>query len=266
MEYANYFEKIKASEKILPKFVYKDENKIINNYLRNNTYFNYKMISISKIFIWNFIVTIILLNNNKILCESYIILKINKSGRYKILFNGDAKDTESNCYNYPKQKPTSILINENPIDPSTVYYEFTQRENTIKLYFEENKNTFQCLFYGCSAISEIDASHLNTSNVTSMSGMFSHCTSLKSINLQNIDTSKVKNMNELFHYCSSLASLDISSFNTNNCLRMRKMFSFCSSLTSLNVSHFKTPLLLDLAYTFEGCSNLTSLNVSNFDT
>ena len=266
MEYANYFEKIKASEIILTKFVYKDENKIINNYLRNNTYFNYKMISISKIFIWNFIVTIILLNNNKILCESYIILKINKSGRYKILFNGDAKDTESNCYNYLKQKPTSILINENPIDPSTVYYEFTQRENTIKLYFEENKNTFQCLFYGCSAISEIDASHLNTSNVTSMSGMFSHCTSLKSINLQNIDTSKVKNMNELFHYCSSLASLDISSFNTNNCLRMRKMFSFCSSLTSLNVSHFKTPLLLDLAYTFEGCSNLTSLNVSNFDT
>ena len=45
-----------------------------------------------------YLINIILLYKNEILCESYITLKINKIGLYKILFNGGIEQTDHHCY------------------------------------------------------------------------------------------------------------------------------------------------------------------------
>ena len=182
----------------------------------------------------------ILLNINGILCESCIIVKINKSGRHKILYNGGVEDTNHWCYEVPDHTPTRITINENEIDTSTREYNFIYPYNTVKLYYEDSKNDFRCLFYGCSDIDEIDASNLITSNAV--------------------------NMVYMFYQCSSLTSLNINNFNTEKVVYMRAMFGFCSSLISINISHFATPFLEDIALMFEGCSNLTSIYLLNFDT
>ncbi|MBF1069613.1 MAG: BspA family leucine-rich repeat surface protein, partial [Prevotellaceae bacterium] len=50
--------------------------------------------------------------------------------------------------------------------------------------------------------------HLNTSQVTDMSGMFLGCSSLTEIDLSHFDTSQVTNMNGMFMECSSLTALD----------------------------------------------------------
>ena len=50
-----------------------------------------------KIFLLSYSIIFILLNINEILCESYIILKINKSGRHSILFKGGIKDENGFC-------------------------------------------------------------------------------------------------------------------------------------------------------------------------
>ena len=65
-------------------------------------------------------------------------------------------------------------------------------------------------FYNCSALTLIDLSSFNTSNVTNMQYMFNHCESLTSLNLSNFDTSNVTDMQYMFYYCSKLETIYVS--------------------------------------------------------
>ena len=132
------------------------------NKVRNNEFGRFLKLSFFKKFEKYFLFYLlicILLNINEILCESYIIVKINKSGRYKILYNGGVEDIEHPCYIVPNL-PTRMTINGIEIDSPTREYNFIYPYNTIKLYYDDLKDDFKCLFYGCSDIDEIDASNL----------------------------------------------------------------------------------------------------------
>ena len=113
-------------------------------------------LKIIEIFFLVYTFNFILLNINEISCESYIIVKINKSGRNKILYNGGVEDNKHDCYNVSMHMPNSMTINGNQIVSPVGEYEFTQDENTIKLYYDDSKKDYKCLFYGCSDIDEID--------------------------------------------------------------------------------------------------------------
>ena len=108
--------------------------------------------------------------------------------------------------------------------------------------------------------------NLNTSKVTTMSGMFSGCSRLTSLDLSNFKTEKVQNMSSMFDECKKLTSLNLSNFNTEKVQNMSSMFSGCSSLTSLNLSNFNTENVQYMMKMFSGCQNLTSLDLSNFNT
>ena len=118
-------------------------------------------------------------------------------------------------------------------------------------------------FNGCSSLTSLDLSSLNTSNVTEMSYVFGDCSSLTSLDLRNFDTSNVTKMYMLFSGCSSLTSVDLSSFNTSNVTDMRYVFSGCSSLTSLDLRNFDTSSVSQMYGMFRNCSNLNKLYLSN---
>lgn len=61
------------------------------------------------------------------------------------------------------------------------------------------------MFYGCSALENIDVSNFNTSNVTNMSYMFYDCRKVKTLDVANWDTGNVKDMSWMFQYCTSVA-------------------------------------------------------------
>ena len=69
------------------------------------------------------------------------------------------------------------------------------------------------MFSGCSGLTSLDLSNLNTSNVLNMSYMFSDCTSLA--NLTGLDTSNVEDMTGMFSGCTGLTSLDLTDLNTS---------------------------------------------------
>ena len=122
-------------------------------------------------------------------------------------------------------------------------------------------------FYYLKSLKHIEGfEHLNTSQVTDMSGMFSGCESLTSLDLTSFDTSKVTDMRWMFFDCESLTALDLSSFNTSEVTGMSGMFYDCESLTALDLSSFNTSEVTDMSYMFFGCSSLTALNLSSFDT
>ena len=131
-------------------------NKKINNNKGINLTKSLNIKNSSKEFIFLNIISILLLNIYKISCESYITLKINKPGRKKIIYNGDINEGSSRCKNFPAQRPNSMIINTYTVNPQTEYYDFEGEENNIKLFYDDNKNSFECLFYGCTDINEID--------------------------------------------------------------------------------------------------------------
>ena len=135
----------------------------------------------------------------------------------------------------------------------------------------EHLNTSQVtsmsgMFYECESLPSLDLSNFDTSKVTDMSVMFVHCESLTPLDLSNFDTSKVTDMSWMFWSCVSLTSLDLSHFDTSEVTRMDRMFWGCVSLTSLDLSHFDTSKVESMSFMFCYCSSLTSLDLSSFDT
>lgn len=122
------------------------------------------------------------------------------------------------------------------------------------------------MFRGCVALTYLDLSKFDTSNVTDMTFMFEGCKTLTSLDLSNFDTSNVMDMTYMFGYCESLTNLNVSHFNTSNVAKMGGMFSDCHALPTLDVSHFNTSNVTNMASMFRYCVALTTLDVSKFVT
>ena len=112
---------------------------------------------------------------------------------------------------------------------------------------------------------EMDVSHLDTSNMRNMNNMFSDYNNLKSLDLSSWDTSNVENMREMFWSCRNLESLDLSNWNTSNVREMQKMFLGCENLESLDLSNWDTSNVESMYEMFSGCENLRELNLSSFE-
>ena len=82
-----------------------------------------------------------------------------------------------------------------------------------------------------------------------MSGMFYNCRALTTLDLSNFDTSNVTDMNYIFYGCGAL-TLNVSNFDTSNVTNMRYMFGYCSKLTNLNVSNFDTSSVTNMTGMF----------------
>ena len=72
------------------------------------------------------------------------------------------------------------------------------------------------MFNGCSSLTTLDLSSLNTSKVTTMQEMFSGCTSLTSLNLSDLNMKKLQYVAHMFYDCSSLTDVFISQEVTLN--------------------------------------------------
>jgi surface protein len=101
------------------------------------------------------------------------------------------------------------------------------------------------MFQGCSSLTAIDLSGLDTSKVTNMGGMFRDCVSLSTLDLSGLDTSKVTNMYEMFYNCSSFSTLDLSGFDMSSAGSLGRMLEECENLKIL-----KTPKAMNQEYIY----------------
>ena len=103
--------------------------------------------------------------------------------------------------------------------------------------------------------------YLNTSMVTTMSGMFSGCSSLTSLALTGFNTANVENTSHMFYGCTGLTTLDLSSFNTEKVSATLYMFYNCSGLTTICTSDdFDVSQATSSGSMFEGCTSLVGMN------
>ena len=71
--------------------------------------------------------------------------------------------------------------------------------------------------------SQITSAVVNVSGMTNASYLFSGCSSMTSIDISGLDTSLVTNMGGMFEGCSSLTSIDLSGFDTSNVTQMSRL-------------------------------------------
>ena len=135
--------------------------------------------------------------------ESIITIKIKGSGEETIFFNAGG------CAFKKFDPPSEIYINNNKQNKGIYSFNFGNTiNNIVKLKWNTPIYSTFCMFSWISSIIEVDLSHFDSSQVTSMDLMFQDCSSLTSIKLSNLDTTRVKTIGNLFKGCSSLTFLD----------------------------------------------------------
>ncbi|MEG0324087.1 MAG: BspA family leucine-rich repeat surface protein, partial [Raoultibacter sp.] len=183
---------------------------------------------------------------------------------------GDGTDITAVPWRSNAAAITSVDVGSGVKGGARLAYMFEGCSNLTKLDLSKLETTgvtkFDRMFMNCSKLASLDVSSLDTSNATNICYMFLGCSSLTSLDVSNFDTSKTSWFHGMFSGCTSLTSLDLSRFNTAKALRTYNMFLGCSSLTSLDLSNFNTANVTDMGGTFNGCSGLTDLNISSFTT
>ena len=120
-------------------------------------------------------------------------------------------------------------------------------------------NSMRLLFADCSALTDVDLSAADTSDVVNMSYMFYNCTALKSVDLSSLDTESVTTIRGFFSGCTSLNAADFSSFDTSDVTDMSYLFYNCSALKAVDLSAFDTRSVSEIRAMFSGCTRLSGL-------
>ena len=119
---SNFYDKIKCN------FSSNYMKKIHNE---NNNISQYRLKS-SKYYLASFIIYIILININGILCESFISVKMKDKGKHKILFQGGIQNKSHICFGVSIHSPDYVTINGNRIEfDLSGDYDFKEEANTI---------------------------------------------------------------------------------------------------------------------------------------
>ena len=122
------------------------------------------------------------------------------------------------------------------------------------------------LFYECNALTQLDLSNWDTSNIQYMIATFDGCNNLTELNCSTWNTGKVYNMQLAFYNCNSLETIPVRDWNTKILMYMDKAFGNCTSLVNLDVSKWDTSKVVELTNTFYHCSSLKTLDVSKWKT
>ena len=120
---------------------------------------------------------------------------------------------------------------------------------------QDSSYLFSSMFMGCSALTSINLTNFNTSNVTVMWSMFEGCSNLSSLDLRSFNTAKVTDMDSMFKNCSNLSSVDVSSFNTSNVQYTISMFQN-TGLSSLDISNFDLSKVTNTSNMLQGLTEL----------
>jgi len=123
------------------------------------------------------------------------------------------------------------------------------------------------LFKGCTSITSLDISGIDTSSVTNMNSMFLNCSALGTITVgNNFKTANVTDMSSMFSGCGALLSFPVSGFNTAKVTNMSNMFNNCYRVTRLNLTGFDTSKVTSMEGMFQNCTLLETMDLSTWNT
>lgn len=192
-----------------------------------------------------------------------------------------SKQVHNVVFGFEKDYPEMILQNDG------IQVQTAQGANAY-VYYEQNSDGLYTvyilssdpvyapvdstgLFEKMSALTTVDTSNLDVSQVEVMDRMFYSCEKLQSVDVSDWDTSNVKTTNDMFYRCISVNGLDVSQWDVSNVTSMSGMFDLfgksqtTTALTYLDVSKWDVSNVTDMSRLFLGCNKLNGLVLKNWD-
>ena len=170
---------------------------------------------------------------------------------------------DQTLYNNALVPPDAIYINNKKLESVNNSYNFKEKENYVKLVWNEKISDCNNLFNIPANIISIDVSDFDFSLGINANCMFAGRTTLKEIIFPTSGIVKINNAGGMFSACNSLISLDVSHFDISSVQDFGNMFKNCHSLTSLDLTSFKFGSSTNLFGMFQYCLNLEYLNLKD---
>lgn len=153
----------------------------------------------------------------------------------------------------------TMKINDIEVTPISASTFGTTGNNSYFVDIKKPLTSTRNMFNGCSGLTTLDVSNLDTSKVTDMFAMFANCVNLTSLDLSNWDISNVTNMNNMFYYCRGLAEIrmggDPSKVNGNNLTSMfNGVYSFGRLYYNSAYDYSKIIRVLPSTWTPKACT------------
>ena len=111
--------------------------------------------------------------------------------------------------------------------------------------------TANSMFAGSTALTSIDMTNWDSSNVTSFVSTFANCMSLEHLDVSTLDTSSAQTMQSMFRYCNKLTTLDVSNFDVSSVYDMSYMFSYLFRIKNFDLSNWNTQSVTNMSYMFQ---------------
>lgn len=148
-------------------------------------------------------------------------------------------------------------------------------ENLTSVSFPEMTTTgsgmcpFYYAFYSCTALTDVDFSHLNTIIAQeSFRNAFSYCSGLKSVSFPSLTSiSGTYSMYETFGRCTSLETVDLSALKNITGESFYNTFNYCTSLKNINLNSLESITKQNACRgMFTNCTALTSISFPSLTT
>ena len=149
---------------------------------------------------------------NLLVQASSIKFKIPSSGNHSLFFNEYFEWCDPIRYPFPDE----VIINGKNITKITNYYNFITENNEITIKWNSPLTYTSCMFKDNTAITEIDLSEFDDSELLNMQYMFIGCKSLEKINISKMKAPKVSSIGSFFRDCIKLKSINLENFNASN--------------------------------------------------
>ena len=139
------------------------------------------------------------------MCESdnYIEVFYKEDSNYNTFSNDYRDDISFLNYNGKTLLPSAEL---NILAGTKLRINFNNPITTLEKFFSQDEDE------NMNKVISIDFSNFDSSEIINMDSVFYGCSALKNLNLSTFQTSSVTSMNYLFYNCASLEVLDISNF------------------------------------------------------
>lgn len=185
------------------------------------------------------------------------------------VYTGIENSRSTQPWNDVADRIASVSVADAGVAPKSLYAWFfgcTSLTNVdLSPLDTSSATTFRQMLYGCSSLKEIDLSGFKTARAKSFASMLNGCASLEKVDVTGFDLSSAEDLSMFFFNCKSLSEADLATTGMSKVRTLYGAFGGCSSLRSVDVSALDVSSVTNFAYCFSGCSKLERLDLSGWD-
>lgn len=177
-----------------------------------------------------------------------------------IIIDGIYQDSVKDTYTLNSTGKHIVVLLFDNSNVTNLYGLFAECANLAQVKFNSDlsyNTSLNRVFVGCSNLSYLDISMLNTSSVLTTEYMCYGCENLVSINMHDNNFNSVTTMEAMFSKCSNLVYMDTMYMSTtSNLTNLFAMFNECSSLNDVYLGNIDTTNVTNMQYMFSYCQKL----------